>query len=418
MDFEETVAAISSRFVGTADTDAAINDSLAYMGKLSKASRAYLFLFREGGTVMDNTHEWCAEGVSPQMDNLKNLPCDMFPWWMAKLRKGEAIHVKDVSRLPAEATAEKEILESQDIKSLLVRPVHIGGELNGFIGFDNVVGAGDWRDTDLANLRISSEIIGNATERKRAEDALCLEKEKAERYPNIAPAIILALDTNGAITLLNEAGAAILECDQSEVTGKNWFDTFLPEKVLDSTKVIFQTLMSGDLTSVEFVEEVVLTANGNEKTILGHNSMLYDEEDNIIGTLSSGDDITERKQAEKERESLLKELEAKNKEMERFTYSVSHDLRSPLITIQGFSDMIQNDLEENELEKAKDNLKFIENAATKMEKLLSDTLELSRIGRMVNPPEDVPFGEIVEDALEQTAEQIKSSGVEIVVANG
>jgi len=62
LDFEETVATISSRFVGTSDTDAAINDSLADVGKLSKANRAYLFLSREGGTVMDNTHEWCAGG--------------------------------------------------------------------------------------------------------------------------------------------------------------------------------------------------------------------------------------------------------------------------------------------------------------------------------------------------------------------
>jgi len=137
---------------------------------------------------------------------------------------------------------------------------------------------------------------------------------------------------------------------------------------------------------------------------------------NVIGYQGTIRDITERKQAEEERESLLKELEAKNRELERFTYTVSHDLRSPLVTIQGFTGMIQEDLEQNKVGKAADNLKYIENATTKMEKLLRDTLELSRIGLVVNPPEDVPFGEIVKEALEQTAEQIKSSGVEVSVA--
>jgi len=137
---------------------------------------------------------------------------------------------------------------------------------------------------------------------------------------------------------------------------------------------------------------------------------------NVIGYQGTIRDITERKRADEERERILNELEIKNAEMERFVYTVSHDLRSPLITIQGFTGMIQKDLEQNKVGKAADNLTFIDKAAAKMEKLLGETLELSRIGRVANPPEDVPFGEIVEEALEQTAAQIKSSGVEVTVA--
>lgn len=138
--------------------------------------------------------------------------------------------------------------------------------------------------------------------------------------------------------------------------------------------------------------------------------------DGTISKLTIFRDIAKRKEAEEERERLLKELEAKNAEMERFTYTVSHDLRSPLVTIQGFVSMFREDFERNEKEKVERDLKCIETAATKMGRLLSDTLELSRIGRVANPPEDVPFGELVREAKEQTAEQIKSSGVEISVA--
>jgi len=127
-------------------------------------------------------------------------------------------------------------------------------------------------------------------------------------------------------------------------------------------------------------------------------------------------DITERKRANHERRSLLKALETKNDELERFTYTVSHDLRSPLVTIQGFVEMLQIDLEQNEKEKMVSDLQYIANSATKMDALLKETLQLSRIGRVTNPPEEVPFGEFAKEALEQTTEQIKSSGVEVSVA--
>ncbi len=139
---------------------------------------------------------------------------------------------------------------------------------------------------------------------------------------------------------------------------------------------------------------------------------------NIDGTVSKLTifrDITEQKRVEEEREKLLKELEAKNAEMERFTYTVSHDLRSPLVTIHGFVDILREDLEQNKTENVENALEYIKTAVTKMDRILSDTLQLSRIGRVVNPPEDVPFGELVQEAEEQTAEQIKSSGVEVSV---
>ena len=116
------------------------------------------------------------------------------------------------------------------------------------------------------------------------------------------------------------------------------------------------------------------------------------------------------------RERLLKELEAKNTELERFTYTISHDLKSPLSGIMGFASLLRKNLEEGKVEKVEKDLKQIENGVTLADRLLTDTLELSRIGRVVNPPEDVPFGKIVQDALEQTSAKIKSNSIEVSVA--
>ncbi len=131
--------------------------------------------------------------------------------------------------------------------------------------------------------------------------------------------------------------------------------------------------------------------------------------------LTVAQDITERKLANHERRSLLKELEVKNTELERFAYTVSHDLKSPLISIQGFAELPREDLKRDEKEKVESDLEYIKTAATKMERLMNDTLQLSRIGRVVNPPEDVPFGEIAQEALEQAVAEIKSSGVDVSV---
>jgi PAS domain S-box-containing protein len=180
LEFEKTVSAISSRFIAS-DIDSAVEAALEDMGRLSGASRAYLFLFDKHETVMNNTHEWCAQEVVPEIDNLQNLPADTFPWWMKKLRRGEVIHVEDVSRLPPEAQAEKEILEDQDIKSLLVFPLGVGGRLGGFVGFDDVVAARGWSEEDLGLLQICSDVIGNAVYRQRAEAALRAARDGLER---------------------------------------------------------------------------------------------------------------------------------------------------------------------------------------------------------------------------------------------
>jgi signal transduction histidine kinase len=107
----------------------------------------------------------------------------------------------------------------------------------------------------------------------------------------------------------------------------------------------------------------------------------------------------ERKQAEEERQRLIAELEAKNAELERFTYTVSHDLKSPLITIRGFADYLQRDLETGNIERVRQDLNRITQSAEKMQELLQDLLELSRVGRMANPPDAISFGIVVEEAL-------------------
>ena len=111
-------------------------------------------------------------------------------------------------------------------------------------------------------------------------------------------------------------------------------------------------------------------------------------------------EISFRKKIEAHREALIQELEANNAELERFTYTVSHDLRSPLVTIKGFLGVLEKDIRENNTDKLDSTIQRIANAADKMEAMLSELLELSRIGRALNTLVRVPILEITQEAIE------------------
>ena len=184
--FEKMVSRISNRFICLDDIDLAINLSLEDMGSFSLASRAYIFLFTEDGAIMDNTHEWCAKGVTPEINNLKGLPNDTFPWWMKKLSKSEIIRIPDVSRLPKEAAREKEILEKQGIKSVIVLPIYIHKKLSGFLGLDNIASQGSWSSEDQALLQLTAEIFSNAFSRERTKLELKSSESKFKELFHIA----------------------------------------------------------------------------------------------------------------------------------------------------------------------------------------------------------------------------------------
>jgi PAS domain S-box-containing protein len=137
-------------------------------------------------------------------------------------------------------------------------------------------------------------------ERKQVEEKLQEERNKAQRYLDIAGVIFVVLGADQKVSLINRKGCEILGYKEEEIIGKNWFDNFLAERVRNEVKAVFNKLMAGKIEPVEYFENPILTKTGQERTIVWYNTILTDEQGNVIGTLSSGEDITESRQAEAE----------------------------------------------------------------------------------------------------------------------
>jgi diguanylate cyclase (GGDEF)-like protein/PAS domain S-box-containing protein len=148
--------------------------------------------------------------------------------------------------------------------------------------------------------RRTVELEHEILERKAAEKGLHLERERAQGYLDTVQTIMLALDAEGRITMINNAGLDLLGYRQEELLGRIWFTTCLPRPEGEKVYRIFLKLMADDVKSVEYNENRVLCRDGSTRLIAWHNANLTDDEGRIIGTLGSGQDITERKKMEDE----------------------------------------------------------------------------------------------------------------------
>ena len=126
-------------------------------------------------------------------------------------------------------------------------------------------------------------------------------------------------------------------------------------------------------------------------------------------------EIDQRRRMQAEREALIEELETQKAELERYASTVSHDLKAPLVTIKGFVGMLERDAASGRTERMSSDIDRIKKAADRMVQLLEDLLELSRIGRQVNPPQGVSLTELAREAAESVGGQIRERGVDVVI---
>lgn len=236
----------------------------------------------------------------------------------------------------------------------------------------------------------------DVTDRVQAERAVQASEERFRTLVSSAPLCIHEIDLEGRLQSMNIAGLKMMGMDQeNDVVGADYLGAVC-EADRDRIAALFDEAREGTASEFEFTASQDAGARSFSSSFIP----IVAPDGQVERLMGITEDITDRKLAETERENLITELGQKNAELERFTYTVSHDLKSPLVTIGGFLGMLERDLAEQNLDTVHEDIREIAGAADVMKQLLDQLLDLSRIGRVVNPAEDVPFGELVSSVLQ------------------
>jgi PAS domain S-box-containing protein len=213
-----------------------------------------------------------------------------------------------------------------------------------------------------------------------------------------ANAPIIVWDPLLRITRFNHAFERLTGRSADEVIGK-LLEILFPEDSREYSMGYIRKAVAGERW--ETVEIPILRANGNVRTVLWNSANLHSPDGKIIATIAQGQDITERKEAEESLKRYAAELEAANKELESFSYSVSHDLRAPLRGIDGFSNALLEDYRDKLDAQGQDYLDRIRKSSQLMSQLIDGMLKLSRISRVEMHPDKVNLSEIVHSIAEE-----------------
>lgn len=308
--FEQLIKHLSTDFINLTpdEIDEGINKALKEIGEFLGADRSYVFLFHEDGTKMSNTNEWCAKGIVPQINRLKNLPPTILPWFFNKISNLEDIFIPEVKKLPMEASIEKEHFKEQDIKSVGTIPlVYFGKTLLGFFGIDSVKKKKVWSDEEIELLKIAGEFFASAIERKKNLENL----RKSETI------LQLVLDNIPQRIFWKDKDCVYLGCNRrfsidagikspDEIIGKTDYD--LPWKTEEADSFIEwdKKVMKSNTPEYHIIEPQS-QADGRQAWLAINKIPLHDSNGNVIGILGTYSDITERFNSEQ----VLQESEEK-----------------------------------------------------------------------------------------------------------
>lgn len=265
--------------------------------------------------------------------------------------------------------------------------------------------------------RQAGTIMRDITERKKMEDNLREILHREQLLGDIVRQTSLMIGVfrlDGRRTMVNNATLQQTGYSEMELLDADSDIDLTPPEFHDHESKIMAELWQTK-NAIRFQTEV-LRKDGSrfpvDATIHPH----LDSEGDIDSLFILASDITDRKRFENERESLVSELQNKNAELEQFTYTVSHDLKAPLITIRGFLGFLEHDIQAGNTERIRNDVSRIADAANNMQQLISQLLDLSRVGRIMNPSRDVPFDVIVNDAVNIVAGQIALRGAHVNIS--
>ncbi len=292
------------------------------------------------------------------------------------LRDGEPFVCLDIEKDPRMMPL-RPVVEQRGVRACISLPLKTNGRVLGVLSLYALEkNAFDANEIHLLSELASDLAFGILTlrtrlEHQRAEQALRVEQERAQKYLDVAGVMLMALDREGKVTLINQRGAEIMGYAESELIGKNWFDFAVPERMRQDAEGTLSRLLSGEDEPGRYYENLIVTRSGAERRVAWRNTVIRDDRGTITGVLSSGEDITDRK--------ALEEQFLQSQKMEaigRLAGGIAHDMNNLLTAVIGNADLFLSDRQPGDA--GYEEIKTIRETGDRASQLVRQLLAFSR----------------------------------------
>ncbi len=387
------------------DMHHALQEALRKFGEIFGADRAYIFRYDEDQNTISNTHEWCAAGVEPQNAHLQQLSVDAYPWWMSRLRRFEFLSIPSVGDLPAEAKAEKETLQEQDILSLAVAPIRWKDDLLGFMGLDFVREKRACSDEEIRDISMIANTLGLLLAQTSFEQSLSDQEYLYHTLVEDMPGLICRFKPDGTLTFVNDEYCRYFGKTRENLIGHS-FMPLIPDEEQAMVRDSFG-LCSATEPTVEYQHRVILP-NGNTRWFRWIDRALFDENNTVTEHQSIGIDITETRNLEAQLAQSQK-LET----IGLLAGGIAHDFNNGLQSIQGFTEMAMDQIADEG--GARQDLVEVLTAVKRAQRLTRQLLAFSR--RQPLTPEYVNLAALIQ-AQQKMLSRILGEDIRIVLDLG
>ncbi len=260
----------------------------------------------------------------------------------------------------------------------------------------------------MVNRRLLGEVKSGAEQVRR-------ERDRAQSYFDMAGTMLVVIDARGKVSAINKKGCEILECEEMNIIGRDWFNTYIPERMRTEAQSIFKRIMRGDIEHFEYLEGfAVLSTSGKEKQVTWHNSVIKNERGKIVGILRSGEDITELKRLEDERKALEQkaQLASRLASVGELASGVAHEINNPLTGVIGYTQFLLSraDIPVD----VKDDLNIINEGAQRVSSIVKRLLAFARPTKPSRTHVDI--NNLINGVLQLREYELKANNITITTA--
>lgn len=361
--------------------DEIINDTLSKIGNFVGADRSYIFDYNFDKKICNNTYEYCAEGISPEIYNLQGIPLDGLDDWLDFHQAGKAMIYENVQDLE-EGSSIRQILEPQGIKSLITVPIKLGRNPIGFIGFDSVRHYKTWSETEVELLSFLAQLLANHYSRKLFQLRLSDSEAKLRNILGNAMDAIITINEAGLVEDWNVQAERIFGFSPDEAIGVDLSYLIIPDKYRSAhragMKHFFKTGEGPVLN--QRIELVGKTKNKVHFPIELSIIPIKLKSRYIFSAFLR--DITQRKKAEDDMSIALEQSKELARMKSRLMSMASHEFRTPLTTIKANAEMLEywsQSLEEGHRKKADRYIGRMLGEVDRLNSIMNDMLVIGRL---------------------------------------